>query len=218
MTRKSLLIAVATALLALCLPMLASAQGQYDPYGRNGDYRRNDDYRRNGNYDPYYGNYDPRQLRNVIRQLRDDSRRLQSDLDRALDHSRVNGTRREDDINMMARDFRNAADDLKNRFGDGNNRNDVYRSQSDAQRVLDIGSRMDRVLRRAYMDQRVANDWSQITNELNYISNAFGNRGGYYNNGGYYPNGSNYPDNRRRTDDQERRRRIADEIFRRFPN
>jgi len=190
MTRKSFLITAASALMALCLPVLASAQGGYDNR-----------------------NYDNRALRDAIHRLRDDSHRLQDDLDRALDHSRANGSRREDNINSLAREFRSATDDLKNRFGDGR---DPYRSQSDAQRVLDLGNQLSRVIRRGYNDQRVANDWAQVSSELSYIADAFGYRGNY-NNGGYYPD-----NNQRRNDDdyrrRERNRRIADEIFRRFPN
>ena len=210
--------------MALCLPVLASAQGGYDPYGRNGDWRRNDDYRRNRNNDPYYGRYDNRQLRDAVRRLRDDSHRLQDDLDRALDHSREDGTRHEDRMNEIAREFRDAADDLRSRF----NERDPYRSEGEARRVLDIGRRLDRVIQHHLDDRRLYNDWSQVRSELSYIADAYGYRGGYNggyypNNGGYYPdNGGYYPDNQRRNDDdnrrRERNRRIADEIFRRFPN
>ncbi|OLE54817.1 MAG: hypothetical protein AUG51_06870 [Acidobacteria bacterium 13_1_20CM_3_53_8] len=219
MTRKSLFIAAATALMALGLPVLASAQGGYDPYGYPD--RQDRVYRRN---DPYNRNYDDRALRDTIRRLRDDSHRLQSDLDRDLDHSRENGSRHEDRMNQIARDLRNAADDLRNRF----NERDPYRSEGEARRVLDIGSQLNRVIQHHLDDRRLYNDWSQVRSELNYIADAYGHRGNY-NNGGYYPNGSYdpnggyYPDNnQRRNDDdyrrRERNRRIADEIFRRFPN
>ncbi|MGA9997171.1 MAG: hypothetical protein WBP93_17265 [Pyrinomonadaceae bacterium] len=171
---------LAAALLALCLPVLAAAQGTYDPYGRDRDYRRN-----NG------GNYDNRALRDSIRRLSDLSGRFQNDLDRALDRSRVDGTRREDNINEEAREFRRAANDLKNRFGDGR---DLYRSQSEAQRVLELGQRLQRVTRLAGYDQRIASDWSQISQELNFIASVYGNNG--YNNNGNYPSGrnrNNYP-------------------------
>lgn len=170
---------LAVALIALCLPVLAAAQGTYDPYRRSGG--------------GYYG--DSRALRDSIRRLSDLSGRFQSDLDRALDHSRVDGTRREDNINEEAREFRRAANDLKDRFGDGR---DLYRSQNEAQRVLELGRRLQRVTRLAGYNQRLASDWSQISQELNFIANAYGNNG-YYNNGDnrrndpYGRNRNNYP-------------------------
>ncbi len=60
---------LAGAILALCLPLVAAAQGTYDPYSRNRDYGRDGDYRRDRNQnDNYgYGRYDDRYLRDSIR-------------------------------------------------------------------------------------------------------------------------------------------------------
>src|SRR3989442_1982897 len=73
----------AAATLALCLPLLAAAQGTYDPYSRNRDYGRDGDYRRdrNQNDDYAYDRYASRYLRDSIRRLD----RLSSDFDKALD-------------------------------------------------------------------------------------------------------------------------------------
>src|SRR5215213_2035791 len=83
----------AAALLALCLPLVASAQGGYDPWGRNRDRdsRRNRDYGDNGRY----GGYGNRNLRDVARRLDDRSGDFQSHLDSALDRSRYDGSRQE---------------------------------------------------------------------------------------------------------------------------
>lgn len=162
---------ILAALIALCLPALAAAQGSYDPYGRP-EYRRNDDYRRNnGRYD----RYDYRQVRDSVRRLENASDRLQRDLDRALDRSRVDGTRREDRINHMARELHRAAENLRDRFDDGR---DLNRSEGDARRVFDLASQIGRIIQRhALYDNRVASDWSQIQQELNIISNAYSSRG-----------------------------------------
>lgn len=168
---------ITAALIALCLPALAAAQGTYDPYGRP-DYRRDRDYGRDDRYGRY-GRYDYREVRDSVRRLKDVSGRLERDLDRALDHSRVDGSRREDRINQIARDFHRAADDLKDRFGDGR---DPNRSQNEARRVFDIASQLSRVIQRTGLyDNRVAGDWSQIQQELNIIGDAYGYRSdGYY--------------------------------------
>ena len=66
----------AAAILALCLPVLAAAQGGYGypDYGRN----------RNGNY----GRYDERYLQDSIHRLDRLAKDFERDLDRALDRSR----------------------------------------------------------------------------------------------------------------------------------
>jgi len=163
----------AAAILALCLPVLAAAQGGYGypDYGRN----------RNGNY----GRYDERYLRDSIHRLDRLAKDFERDLDRALDRSRVDGTRREDRINAQGHDFRRAVSNLKSAFGNGR---DLNRSRDEAQRVLAESQQFNR-LGRGAMDNRVASEWSQIQQELRVISDAYGLDYG----GGYYPNGRNVP-------------------------
>jgi hypothetical protein len=187
--RKNFLTIIAVALVALFLPVMASAQGNYDPWNRNRDNgrdRRNDDYIN-------------RSLRDSIRRVKDRSDDFKDHLDSALDHSRYDRTRREDRINDVARDFENAADRLKDRYGDGR---DLNRSYNEAQRLLQIGVRIDQMIARNRFDGRVMSDWAQIRQDLRVIANAYGNYGGY-NNDPY----------RRRNDN---RSRIGD-IFRNFP-
>lgn len=177
--RRTILIVIATALIALCLPVLASAQG-YDPYGRN-----------NG-----YGRYDSRYLRDAARRVNDRSKDFQRHLDSALDHSRYDDTRREDRINETARDFRNAADNFKDSIGDGRNLN---RSANEARRLLQLGAQIDRFVSRIRLDSRTASDWSQIRQDLRLIADAYG-----FNNGGY--DGGYRRDDDYRRDDRNRRR------------
>ncbi len=182
---------LAAALLALCLPVLAAAQGGYGypDYGGN----RN------------YGRYDERYLKESINRLDRLSKDFERDLDRALDHSRVNGTRREDQMNAQGHDFRRAVGNLKSSFGNGR---DLNRSRDEAERVLQEARQFDRIGRGRGFDNRVASDWSQIQRELQTISDGYGI--GYYNNGGNWPNGNgrnypNYPNNGNRNNDWWRR-------------
>lgn len=187
----------AAAILALCLPVLAAAQGGYGypDSGRN----------RNGNY----GRYDERYLKDSIQRLDRLSRDFERDLDRALDRSRVNGTRTEDQINAQGHDFRRAVSNLKSNFGNGR---DLNRSRDEAQRVLQEAQQFDRIGRARGIDSRVASEWSQIQRELSVISDAYGlGYYGGYNNGGNYPNGRNddyrrnNPNNQNRNNDWWRR-------------
>ncbi len=190
----------AAAFLALCLPVLAAAQGGYGypDYGRN----------RNGNY----GRYDERYLKDSIHRLDRLAKDFENDLNRALDHSRINGSRNEDYLNAQARNFRRAVGNLKSNFGNGR---DLNRSRDEAQRVLQEAQQFDRLGRSRAIDNRVASDWSQIQQELSIISDAYG-LGSYgdYNNGGYYPNGRN--DDYRRNNPNNRNRNNND-WWRRIP-
>ena len=159
---------LAAAILALCLPVLAAAQGTYDPSGRNGDYGRNRDYRNDRNDD--YGQYGGRYLRDSIRRLDRLSRDFDRDLDRELDHSREDGTRHEDHLNGDAKDFRKAVINLKNAFNERN----LDSSADEAHRVLDEAAHLEDQASHHFHNDRLASEWSQITNELSVVSDAYG--------------------------------------------
>jgi hypothetical protein len=162
----------------------AEQQRDRDPdWGRN---RRDDDrYGRNGRL----SDYDRRQLRDLARRIDDRSRDLQRDIDRALDHSRVNGTNREDRINDEARDFRNAASRFRDVAGDSN---DLYRSRDEARNLLDRASQLNRVLNRVRNDGRAQSDWNQLRSDLRRVADIYNlrfNDNGGWNNGGWGRNG-----------------------------
>jgi hypothetical protein len=158
------------AVLALCLPVIATAQW--------GGYPDNRYPNRNGGY----GRYDDRYVRDSVHRLDRLAKSFESDMDRALDRSRVNGTRREDQINDVVHDFRDAVGDLKSRVGNGR---DLNRSVNEAQRVLNLADQVDRLGARR-LDSRTASQWSQIQNELRTISDIYGlNYRGRYGNDDY---------------------------------
>jgi hypothetical protein len=144
-------------ILALAAPVLASAQDNYYPGGRYGDNYR-------------YNRY---QLKSAIDRVQDRSRDFSRALDRNLDRSRLDGTRREDQINDVAKDFRRAADDLHDRFDDGRS---LDRSANQARRLLELGNRIERVVVRRNLDYRAMAEWSRIRQDLRTIGNAYGFR------------------------------------------
>ena len=172
----------AAAVLALALPAAASAQWG----GRYPD-------------DRGYGRYDDRGLRDSVHRLDRLAKDFEHDMDRALDHSRTNGTNREDRINDQVHQFRRSVGDLKSRVGNGR---DLDRSANEARRVLQEADQLDRFSRRG-LDGRTSSEWSQIQQELRYISNAYG-----FGYGGY-----GRDDDRRRND----RNRNNDDWWRRIP-
>ena len=153
---------LAAAILALCLPAAAAAQWGRYPQDRYPDNRG-------------YGRYDDRGLRDSVHRLDRLAKDFERDIDRALDRSRNNGTNREDRINGEVHQFRDAVGDLKSRIGNGR---DLNRSANEARRVIQEAQQIDRVARR--LDGRTSGQWSQIQQELRYISNVYGfGYGGY---------------------------------------
>lgn len=185
MKRIRNLIAIgAFSLLVLGIPAIASAQ--YRDRDRDRDDDRYDDggYNNGGNNNGNYGD-----MRSTVRNLKKNARELQRHLDRDLDRSRYNGTRREDQLNDLARQFRTAV----NRLSESNN----GPRDNDVQRVLQLGSQLERPLSRAGLDHHIAEVWSDIRYDLQALRNS----SGYYNNNrnnrnNRYP--QNYPQTRNR--------------------
>ena len=196
---------LAAAILALCLPVVTAAQGGYRYPDNRRDRDRTDYYRRDrddGDYgqDDRYGRYDNRYLRDSIKRLDRLSKDFQNDLDRALDHSRENGGNHEDHLNADTEEFRRAVVDLKNRFDERN----LDRSANEAQRVLDTASHVEDVTSHHFYSGRLASEWTQISQELRTISDAYGIYGSDRGE-------------RRRNDDYRRRNRNNNDWWRRIP-
>ena len=175
----------AAAILALCLPVAVAAQWGRYPQDRYPDNRDN-------------GRYDDRGLRDSVHRLDRLAKDFEKDMDRALDRSRTNGSRREDEINNQVHQFRNAVSELKSRVGNGR---DLNRSSNEARRVLQEADDLDRFARRG-SDGRTASQWSQIQQELRYISSVygFGYGGGYGRDDDWRRNDRNDRNNNRNND------------------
>ena len=192
----------ALAFAAFLSPSTANAQTIWDRMRDRAEQERDRDNNRNGRRrddDDRYGrrggrisDNERRQLRDLARRISDRSRDLQRDVDRALDNSRVNGTRREDNINQEARELRDAASRFRNVAGDSN---DLDRSSDEARRLLDQASRISRMLGRARLDGRAGGDWNQLRNDLRTVANIYNLR--FNDGGGYYGNDDDWRRNRR---------------------
>jgi hypothetical protein len=200
----------AAGVLALALPAAASAQWGGYPQDRYPDNRG-------------YGRYDDRGLRDSVHRLDSLAKNFERDIDRALDRSRANGSRREDQINAEVHQFRNAVGDLKSRVGNGR---DLNRSADEARRVLQEAQQVDRVARPRWYDSRLGSEWSQIQQELRYISNAYGFRyNGNYGRDDDWRRNDDYRrnddwrrnDDYRRNDDWRRNDRNNNDWWRRIP-
>lgn len=191
---KNLISISAFSIVVLCLPAIALAQwgnGGYNNGGNNNGGNNNGGYN-NGQYGNYGGD-----MRSTVRDLKNLTRELQRHLDRDLDNSRYNGSRKEDQYNDLARRFRDAV----NRLSESNNNYGNYGRRDDkVDRVLELGSQLDRALSRARLDYHIQEVWSGIRNDLQTLGNGYGsynnnnnNRNNRNNNGGWGNGGNNRP-------------------------
>ena len=98
----------------------------------------------------------------TLNDIKDDADQFVRSLDRALDRGPLDGSRREDNLNAIAKDLRDQAKRTRDRFRDRN------LQRGDVQRLLDLGRRMDNAMRntRRNLSGDVRRDWQALRNDL----------------------------------------------------
>ncbi len=91
-------------------------------------------------------------------------------LRRALDHSRLDGTRREDRLNDDAKELARAMDRLRNSW---NRRHDPDRSRRYVRDAIDAGRGINRAMARYYLREHVEREWRVLREELNQLADVF---------------------------------------------
>ncbi|HKS27055.1 MAG TPA: YMGG-like glycine zipper-containing protein [Pyrinomonadaceae bacterium] len=108
-----------------------------------------------------------RAVRQILNRLDNRTNQFRNSMDAALDRSRLDGTRREDNINQFIQDFDNAVEQLRQRF---NNRSET---SADVQEVLNIASRIDRFMQRNRLNTNAQNDWAALRSDVNQLASAY---------------------------------------------
>ena len=174
---KSLVAAGAFSLLILGLPAIASAQWN-GGYGGN----NNGGYYGNGNYN----------IRSTVRNLKNGAKNFEKAADRYGNRNddRNNGrgwgnyggygnNNSSRNLENLADQFKNATNRLEDKYGNGRNLNN---SSSEARRVLDIASQIDREIYNTRGNGNIQNQWNSLRQDLNTLANTYGYNNGYNNN------------------------------------
>ncbi len=140
MNRKTILLLVTTAMLAV----VPSADA-------------NDQERRSGTRS------DAREIRDLLEDIEDGADDFRGSLDRALDESRLNGSRREDEINKFVKEFERATDRLRSRIDD----------TTAAREVLRRGEAIDNFMRRNRLSSSAERDWADLRRDLDRLSRRY---------------------------------------------
>jgi len=109
----------------------------------------------------------------------------------SLDNSRLNNSRRENNLNRRARDLESATDELRREF----DRSDAWiENKDEVRRCLNIASDINIAMRNRRLDRATENTWNLLKIELNTLARTYGLPaiGSSYTTGG---NGGNYGNN-----------------------
>ena len=115
----------------------------------------------------------------IISQLESRSDAFRRSIDRALDRSRLNGSREEDRLNEEVKQFARAVDRLRSDFDRRDNRdNRDYRDNRDdtrrnVDRVLREADSIGRAIGRANLERNVEREWAGLRADLNRLANVY---------------------------------------------
>src|SRR5882762_5911663 len=108
-----------------------------------------------------------KQVEELIHRVEIQSDVFRKSLDSALDKSRFDGTRREDDINAFVKDFHKETKTLHDHF-------DSHKSTAgDVQTVLDRAAQIDQFMRRNRLKKDAPKDWTAVRASLDELARVY---------------------------------------------
>ncbi|HWP44975.1 MAG TPA: hypothetical protein VNO14_17160 [Blastocatellia bacterium] len=110
------------------------------------------------------------QLKRLLDRIEADADRFRDSLNDALDRTRFDDTRAEDNINQYVKDFEQATDRLESRFGEKRS------ASSDAEEVLRRAAKIDNfvMVMRNRLTPRAYDDWLRLRANLDELATAYG--------------------------------------------
>jgi YMGG-like Gly-zipper len=127
------------------------------------------------------------QARQLVNRIENRTNIFRSSLKAALDNSRLDGTRREDNINQFVSDFESATNQLRDGL---NNRQNV---STDVQNVLDRAALIDSFMRRNRLNAQAERDWASLRTDLNELARTYNIAWNWQTQTN--PSNNNYPQN-----------------------
>lgn len=115
-------------------------------------------------------NYTKAQVDRIIKNVEERTDRFVSQFDNSLDRSRLNGTKREDNLNQRAKDLEKATDELRRDF----DRSDRWiENKDEVQRCLNIAADINAAMRNRKLGRGAENNWGNVRAELNTLAQVY---------------------------------------------
>ena len=108
------------------------------------------------------------QVERLLERIETAADKFRGSLDDALDTSRVDDSRLENDLNRYVRAFENATDRLEKRFDDDKS------SAEDVREVMTRAASINGMMGRFALTDRAQSDWRLLRNDLNELARAYG--------------------------------------------
>jgi hypothetical protein len=110
------------------------------------------------------------QVKAIIVRVENRVDNFRKNYDKALDHSKLNGTSREDWLNGRAKDLEHATDELRREF----DRRDAWvENKEEVRKCLNIASDIDRNMRSYNFGAATESNWANVRYELNTLADVY---------------------------------------------
>ena len=116
------------------------------------------------------GNYTKAQVDRLIKNVETRTDRFVSQFDNSLDRSRLNGTKREDNLNQRARNLETATDELRREF---DRRDSWGENKDEVRRCLNIAADINATMRNRNFNRATENNWANVRAELNTLARVY---------------------------------------------
>jgi signal transduction histidine kinase len=108
------------------------------------------------------------QVERLLERIEKAADKYRESLDDALDESRLDDSKREEEINKYVREFEDATDRLEKRFDDDKD------AAEDVREVLTRAARIDGMMGRFGLTDRAQSDWRLVRTDLDELARAYG--------------------------------------------
>jgi hypothetical protein len=108
------------------------------------------------------------QVERLLERIEKAADKFRGSLEDALDKSRVDDSRLEDDVNRYVREFEDATDRLEKRFDDDKS------SAEDVREVMTRAASINGMMGRFEFTDRAQSDWRLLRSDLNELARAYG--------------------------------------------
>ena len=106
----------------------------------------------------------------IIKRVEDRSDKFEKEFDKALDRSRLNNTRREDQLNDYAEDLEKATDELRREF----DRRDTWaENKTEVRKCLEMATKINVAMRSRRLGPKVESTWAALRSELNTLAGVY---------------------------------------------
>ena len=115
--------------------------------------------------------YSQQQVEELLERLEERTDAFSNQLNKALDRSRLDGSRTEDRIAERTRDLENATDELRREFDHNDTRGE---NRPEAENVLVTATTIDRLMKNRNFGGQTEATWATLRNEINVLARLYG--------------------------------------------